>query len=252
MNRQPDKLFRDKLHGYQSPASAQAWNRISVNLQKKNNRVLWLKIAASVLLIAAGGILIFPFDAGLPGKVAVEKSNTPAKAERLSVQEIPALKPGHPEKRTASAKDAKKTPTARVTDIANIKTKDTAHDRVKLSPEQPPVGIADESLNTGVNTLVMTDHDSGDPANGSTPITKRQGERVTIIFSADEVNQKYLDKNAIVEATSKGKGPSALKKLVDKAFDLKHNQDPLGDLREKKNEILAFNFKNEKQRNENQ
>jgi hypothetical protein len=33
---------------------------------------------------------------------------------------------------------------------------------------------------------------------------------------------------------------------LQKASDLKSNQDPFGDLREKKNEILALNFKNEK------
>jgi hypothetical protein len=43
-----------------------------------------------------------------------------------------------------------------------------------------------------------------------------------------------------------------LRKLLDKAYDLKHNQDPLGDLRQKKNEIFALNFKNDKQRSENQ
>jgi hypothetical protein len=56
----------------------------------------------------------------------------------------------------------------------------------------------------------------------------------------------------LAEATPELKKPSTLKKLLDKAYDLKHNQDAFGELRQKKNEILALNFKNEKQqRNQN-
>jgi hypothetical protein len=65
------------------------------------------------------------------------------------------------------------------------------------------------------------------------------------------VNAKYLDKKSLAEATSNEKKPSRLRKLLDKAYDLKHNQEPFADLRQKKNEILALNFKNEKQPSQN-
>jgi hypothetical protein len=55
-----------------------------------------------------------------------------------------------------------------------------------------------------------------------------------------------LDKKALAQATSEEKKSSTFKKLLKKANDLKSNQDPFGDLREKKNEILALNFRNEK------
>jgi hypothetical protein len=40
-------------------------------------------------------------------------------------------------------------------------------------------------------------------------------------------------------------------KLLKKANNLTSNQDPLGELRQKKSEILALNFKNDKQRGQN-
>jgi hypothetical protein len=55
-----------------------------------------------------------------------------------------------------------------------------------------------------------------------------------------------LNKNSLAEATPAEKKPSTFKRVLNKALELKHNQDPIGDLREKKNEILALNFKNEK------
>ena len=64
-------------------------------------------------------------------------------------------------------------------------------------------------------------------------------------ITSEETN-KYLNENALAEATSEEKKSSTLKKLLKKANDLKNNQDPFGDLRQKKNEILALNFKNEK------
>ncbi len=69
---------------------------------------------------------------------------------------------------------------------------------------------------------------------------------VTIVFTAEEVNEKYLAKNTEAQATPVGEETSGLRKLLDKAYDLKHNRDFLGELRQKKNEILAMNFKNDK------
>jgi hypothetical protein len=77
--------------------------------------------------------------------------------------------------------------------------------------------------------------------------TARQpSHHMTIVFSAEEVNEKYLDKKGMADATPESKAASSLRKLLDKAYALKHNQDPMGELRQKKNEILAFNFKDDK------
>jgi hypothetical protein len=72
-----------------------------------------------------------------------------------------------------------------------------------------------------------------------------------LIIEADEVNQKYLTKGSLVHATSREENPSGIKKLLDKAQDLKNNQDPIGDLRQLKNEILALNFQENKKLEQN-
>ncbi|NJM25281.1 MAG: hypothetical protein HC859_07115 [Bacteroidia bacterium] len=73
-------------------------------------------------------------------------------------------------------------------------------------------------------------------------------DNMTITLTVEEVNEKYLTKKTIADATTPEKKSSTLRKLLDKAYDLKHNQDPVGELRQKKNEILALNFKNDKRR----
>jgi hypothetical protein len=71
-------------------------------------------------------------------------------------------------------------------------------------------------------------------------------------MTVDDTNA-YLKKNAEGEATSGSRKTSTLKRVLQKASELKNNdQDPFGDLRQMKNEILALNFKSEKQREQKQ
>src|SRR5688572_18703386 len=59
MNQQPDKFFREKLEGFQKTAPSLAWERIEAGLDKKNNKGLWLKIAAALLLLAVASFVLW-------------------------------------------------------------------------------------------------------------------------------------------------------------------------------------------------
>jgi hypothetical protein len=63
----------------------------------------------------------------------------------------------------------------------------------------------------------------------------------SITYSAEEVNAKYLKKESPSEATPEKKNTSGLQKVIDLALDLKSEGTVLGELREKKNELLSFN-----------
>ena len=76
---------------------------------------------------------------------------------------------------------------------------------------------------------------------------KPEPQKITLVYTAKDV-EEYLDKKYLAEATSESKKSSTLTKLLKKANDLTNNQDPFGELRQKKNEILALNFRSEKQR----
>ena len=66
MNQQPDKIFRDRLQGYEKPASPEAWKRIAGNIHKKNEKALWLKIAAAILMIAVAGVFLYSLPETTP------------------------------------------------------------------------------------------------------------------------------------------------------------------------------------------
>jgi hypothetical protein len=244
MNQQPDKLFRDKLQSFQTPAPSGAWNRIEANLDKKNDKILWFRIAASLLLVAIAAYLLWPANSintpqpELAGKTKNQEIVTPEqKKEEQIVAPVPvqenkiAKKEAAPRKRTIT------------------KQRDVINEQAQDVERIDETSIA-QNANTSVenNTAVDTQAISTLSETQTAVVAVAETQKVKIIFSAEEVDNKYLDKKALAEATSDEKKSSTLKKLLDKAYDLKYNQDPFGDLRQKKNEILALNFRTDKQR----
>jgi hypothetical protein len=252
MNQQPEKLFREKLEPYAKPAPVMAWSRIEKNLDKKKNNFLWLKIAASLLLVAVATLLLWPSSnvtpAGLQSKNEIPETKN-ARPDSASKVKEPVAQIAQPKQENAGEKGLEKRERKTAASRRKPHATNNAHDEVKnvqaplaiTQSEKPLIETSDEMTSSSVNTA--------DPVVAETAPPVQQG--VTLIYSAEEVDEKYLDKKALAEATSKDKKPSTLRKLFDKAYDLKNNQDPFGDLRQKKNEILALNFKNEKQRSQN-
>jgi hypothetical protein len=244
MNQQPDKLFRDKLQSFQTPAPSGAWNRIEANLDKKNHKVLWFRIAASLLLVAIATYLLWPVN-----NVQRPQSQLAKTTERQEIirpeqnikQELASPTPevenqiakttANPPKRTAAVKKALKNESADKQIDLSENSLASAESNNKV--EQPSEVITEQRQTAQIETQI-------------TSVASAETQKVKIIFSADEIDNKYLNKKSLAEATSDDKKPSTLKKLLDKAYDLKYNQDPFGDLRQRKDEILALNFRKDK------
>jgi len=254
MNQQPDKFFRDKLQNYDPPVPPAAWNRVAGNLKRKNNTGLFLRIAAALLLLATGTLLIYPVSKTDDNKFASATSETAADTSATQRNNETD------DQRTQPARDGENTPPQTAEDAGLQKHEpDKAHVTKRKEnplatqlpePALPITVITDkpEQYIAALETEVQqTAEQHQEPQQGQTTTRKS----VTIVFSAEEVNQKYLAKKQEPEATDEQPQASGLKKLLDKAYDLKHNQDLLGSLRQKKNEILALNFRNEKETTRN-
>jgi hypothetical protein len=246
MNQQPDKFFREKLEGFNKPVPSNAWNRVEARLGKKNNTALWLKVAASLTLLAVATLLLWPRPTTI--QVPVAKVNPP-----------PMQKPA--DNKSVAEPAEKITPSKKIDDTGDLtsaavkKSSRTKTNVKKVEVSNDPVVAFEKTIE-----LVQEENRTQQKAIETTVITPvvtaslepaEEKDGVTLILTAAEVNEKYLDKKSLAEATSNEKKPSTLRKLLNKAYDLKHNQDPFGDLRQKKNEILALNFKSEKQRSQN-
>lgn len=251
MNQQPDKLFRDKLQSFQTPAPSGAWNRIENNLDKKKDKVLWLRIAASLLLVAVATFLLWPTNSintqnpELTGSTKKHETVKPeVKKKEQAVQESLPQQNSIAEKENVSPK-------------AILKKKKTQQqkpvDKIESINTENTVAVLNETPSHQNQVIEEKKEISSEPVVVEKPATVAAvtSQKVKIIFSAQEVDNKYLDKKALADATSADKKPSTFKKLLDKAYDLKYNQDPFGDLRQKKDEILALNFRKEKRSSDN-
>ncbi len=248
MNQQPDKFFHEKLHGYQKPVSPKAWSKVADNLEKKRRGIIWMRAAAAVALLATAGILLYPPTPDPASLIAKSKTpeqqaetSTPTKRDTAIDQQ-----PIAQEKRDRSVVIPDETPSR--TQATKPRMRVPKEPQVNPSVHEPKIAEAvEETAETtplhvlADNAVAILEEKTADTINNN-----ESPQNVTIIFTTEEVNEKYLAKNTDAEATPTSEETSGLKKLLDKAYDLKHNRDFLGELRQKKNEILAMNFKNDK------
>jgi hypothetical protein len=223
MTSQPEKLFHDKLENFQRPAPAAAWERIEAGLDKTSNKKLWMKIAAGILLLTVAGFVLWPAQSEQTETLAKKNPATEQKkAEKTSPAEI--TQPVVAEKYVAEKK-------------ATSKIKSEAKKEIT---KQEPVLVAEQSEIQPEKNFVIEPIETTQVA----VVEEKESTSKTIVYTADEVNARFLKKNISVEATGEDKKPSGIQKLMGLAYDLKTNENGMRDLRQKKDEILALNFLN--------
>jgi len=241
MNQQRDNFFQEKLKNYQKPAPDAAWNKIEARMQKKTEPRVWLKFAASLLLLLGIGWTLWIIN------------SKPSKQPLTQIKEIQPVPPEKSIKNVDSAISVLP-PVIKKQSIENnnIAESQAAATKVILQWKKsipPPATLEETESEKDTkedDSIPATPPLKGLPVASSPDVVPvKKTSTITLTFTAEETD-KYLNKNALAEATQDEKKSSTFKKLLQKASDLKSNQDPFGDLREKKNEILALNFKNEK------
>lgn len=235
MDRQPDKLFREKLEAHQLEAPDTAWARIADGLESKHGSYSWLRVAAVVLPLAfaAGYFLLRPTHSATDRTIA-KTSDSPAPSP------APANVTIAPENSAAVAEVKKKQHQATITRIRQNDT-NSAKVRVVTSEEKVEQPIVADVITSqapdGNDVLSESSRDQNAVAATET------GSNAAVIHISIDESLQYLDKNYREQATSPDAKSSRLQKLVDFASDIK---DPVGEIRQFKQDLLAFNFKNEK------
>ncbi|MFZ2905074.1 MAG: hypothetical protein WAZ98_02610 [Cyclobacteriaceae bacterium] len=220
MTSQPEKLFRDKLENFQRPAPEAAWERIEAGLNKRDNKFLWLKVAAAILVLVVAGFILWPDEQVVNNSITnAGKQDEPAQS--LHPKKTVTATPETPVQKKADKKSNR---------VNTVKQQQTA------SPVTEPLSEKDFT----VAALENTEMPETIPTETTAEIITSQ----TIVYTAEEVNAKFLRKKLPVEATSEEKKSSGIQKLMGLAYDLKNNENGYGNLRQMKDEILALNFLN--------
>ena len=242
-NQQPDNFFREKLADYHKPAPAGAWDKIELSLKKSETKFAWWKVAASLLLLSAIAYVLW---------LQRSSSNTQPISETKTEIELPRSKAITPEidssVKSLNREDVQTeqaSPATPALDKKSLHKEPSKPRRVHRENSSEVAAIVPSSTEENFQSTEMpTPETVSDHVVPTVPAIKKSSS-ITITITAEET-EKYLDKNAIAEATSKERKSSTFKKLLKKADELTSNQDPFGDLRVKKNEILALEFKNDR------
>jgi hypothetical protein len=224
MSNKIDKLFNGKLADHSLTPSAEAWSRIESGLSKKNKFVIVWRVAAVFVLLGL-----------LTGSWFYWQSKQNDSVTRLATK-APVTKEIPPEVKETKVAPLQKTESAPqvAADANQAKNKPVTHEKKKLM-QQPQVAInkpepmkMEEIQPIKIKTAEVTQ------------VAKTE-KPIVIVFTLEPVTQNTT---AVAQATETEK--PALKKIWDKALDIKNGDIELGGLRMAKNELFALDFRKDK------
>ena len=270
---QPDKLFHEKLADFEKAAPTNAWDRIEAGLDgnKKLAVPYWRVAAAAILVIGLVSYLVLNRTNEAPAPIAEAINENPIDHSNTSKPEVPAVtdsgvvtdRVSGMSETAVSEKDGKKEdtkPASGKPKLNRTQPRPNPNTGNSIASREPDESAAPETVDTpkaveeivaeSTDRLLTENHTQ--VASANRPPASNERESITLIMTADDT-KAYLKKNSEDGATPGSRKTSTLKRVLQKASELKSSdQDPIGDLRQMKNEILALNFKSEKHREQKQ
>lgn len=230
MTSQPDKLFRDKLENFQRPAPAAAWDRIEKNISKPVYKLVWVRIAAGIVLLSAAAVLLWP--------AANDQSRVAETNVQPVVTPVDTVTQVHTEKEEAAP--AQRTATRKFNSVPQ-----PAFNTPAVANLETPVEKSEQPVKDSLLIITPTPKELV----AEVVIPQPTETSTTIVYTSDEVKSKFLKKKLSPEATPENKDASGIQKLIGLAYAAKNSEAGLADLRQKKDELLALNFGKKKGEN---
>lgn len=222
-----DKLFKSKLDDHQLAPGPKAWEKLERNLSKKNNAVIWLRVAA---VLALAGVLTF----------ALLRWNLTESPETLTKVNEPVEQKQTPENKTSepdlTAVPLKKIETPKVATKKPSIKKALQSENLVAQAEQP-VTAPTEMPESAVET----------PQEVTLPVQPSEKKAIVIVYSLPTRTTKESAEPVVAATEDEQKG---IQKIWEAAKEVKNSDNPWGDLREAKNELFALEFRKDKNRNQ--
>lgn len=237
MKQQPDNLFREKLENFQMTAPVNAWSKVEAGLNQTSHKGLWLKVAAGLALISVATILIWS-SSDTNSSNSIGDNTIPTENKIIpeeSVESTPVTDPAKQALANLEEKtERKQLPKAKNNSLVEKNTIAITIDDV---PEYTHP-VSEELIAEVIVPKVIIPETIDQPVETSSS--------VYLVYTAEVVNEKYLRKQPVDDATLAEKKSSRLQMLMGVAYNLKNGDNGFGDLRQMKDEIFALNFLEEK------
>lgn len=213
-----DKLFKDKLENHSIPPAPQSWEKVESGISKKNNITVVLRIAAGIAL--AGLLVTFIINRTNQQQVPeiANKDNNKETAAPITKKEELKLSPEAVIDNSATGSVPK-----RATSTLRMKTENKiVRPEATVDPD-PVVMVPEERLVADVQPQAVT------------------GKRMVLVYSLPTVVKKPDP-----APTKEEEKRTGLQKVMDVAMEVKSGDNPLGQLREAKDELFALDFRKDK------
>ncbi|MBX2898160.1 MAG: hypothetical protein KF775_00830 [Cyclobacteriaceae bacterium] len=219
-----DEFFKNKLLNHPVAPPADAWQKVEAGLLKKNNAWVWRLAAALMLFGLLSGMWYWWSRPTEAQPELVQQQGTPQK-------ENPAVVQPEEQKQNLVAVTEKE-PSA--TMPPDKKINKTYTSQTKNEPQPEKVSTEELAALKQTETIVADNTPQAAPAR----------KPIVIEFTLDAIPVRTPEVQVAEVETDK----SGLKKILEKARDIKNGESELGSLRDAKNELFAFDFRKDKQK----
>ncbi len=228
MNDALDNLFKKRLSDHSLEPGPEAWSRISSSLTKKNNKIIWYRAAAGILLAS---LLLWFFTSR-------DNSNTENIADRKSTIEKNS-EPVQPIQKMEEESDKNNKDENEATPVPTVESSKPLLAQKKKSQQR--------NVAKDVTKSAMDDEQAGDPLENIASIeTEKESKPIVIVYELSEINKKPASEFVLEPLPEKR---NKLRKVLEVANDVRTGESPLNGLRQAKEEIFAFNFKKDDKKN---
>ncbi len=219
MNLQPDNLFRDKLQHHQVVPPSSAWSRIDRNL-RPSQRMAYGRVAAAVVLLLIGTWYVVKWSAPAHRVVTPVTHTNPEFEETVPQQTLPES--------ARSSQPAGETfvmPAKPVHELQPANRKNAVRYGFVVPQAEQPVEVVTAENQPAEQQLTV------------------QATGKTLYISLQEAQHFKITNITAIHATRELKKPSRIQKFVELASVITMDDDLMGRLRERKDELLVRNIR---------
>jgi hypothetical protein len=221
MNNRLDNYFKERVHQHETAPSSEAWGKIEARRSKKNSKVTLLRIAAGIAAIGLISVMMIDLQKDAPSQKLSQQNN-----EQRPARNLDKVKEPKSQTRSSDTKELKKSHTQ----VRKIdKQADPKEKNIDLQATVTPDPVVLES-NEARQIASLVEQE------------KPKAKRIVIVYTLPTIN-KASQQNAVAGAEEKRTG---LQKVMDVAMEVRASDIPLGQLREAKDDLFAFELKRDK------
>lgn len=219
MNNPIDQLFNKKLGELQATPSAEAWTKVEAGLSKKNNKVILWRMAAVLVLF------------GLLTATWLYTTETDQETQAISLTEANT--------ESTSTGNELSIPVQAETEKKNLQQNEhKSFNKLKTRSTKVAVNTITEQAKEKEEVPLVIDQNI--MVTETISVTKAE-KPIVIEFTLEAIT---TDTQQVAQASEEKN--TGLKKIFDKALELKNGESDFGSLRDAKNELFALDFRKDK------